>query len=586
MNDRQAIKLVLAWHGNVELSADERALLLAALREDGEFRREIADRVSMEGLVQVVQAPEARWLRLEDRLELPRKSQAAVEERVMNALESNATEKLRPAVVGEARRRAYLLSSLVVLASLAFVALGRSGVKEHVPLSGTTACGNAVADQDDPIAIVTQVRYPLFAADDEPLTVGQKMRPGRIRFLGGAAEITIRNGVKIILEGPSELELVDELSGYLHSGSAVVRMPEGMDGYRLGTASTDIIDLGTEFAVRVMPDMSTDVQVYDGAVVAACNDGMANKRLPQRLEVGQAARFSPTTETGIEAIPFLEERFVRQIEPTGIVSQQESAPADRNRDQRRLFGAPRNEEIVITKRDLPVTIDGVLGEWPAPSGFSVSLHEGPGCVERVDGWMMYDDDNLYIAAEVRDPSPLRNVFDPRFDAFAAWRGGGLQVRLSTDRVRGWPVSANGPVFYADKPGLAASREALVAAKNPKLSHLSLWFHAPTQTPCLAVAHGMYVDRLDVNPPGFIGGFQRHDDGQGYTVEYAISWDLLNCEADRPQPGDILATAWQAHFSDSSGRLWRDQIVDIRNQAVDPRRYIWGQAETWGRAVFR
>ncbi|MFM8634784.1 MAG: hypothetical protein ACKOEX_08245 [Planctomycetia bacterium] len=55
------------------------------------------------------------------------------------------------------------------------------------------------------------------------------------------------------------------MQAFLHAGSAVVRVPKGMSGFRLDTTSTDVLDLGTEFAVRVMPDRATDVQVYDGA---------------------------------------------------------------------------------------------------------------------------------------------------------------------------------------------------------------------------------------------------------------------------------------------------------------------------------
>ena len=97
-----------------------------------------------------------------------------------------------------------------------------------------------------------------------PLAIGQSVAAGRIALLGGAVELTLSNGVVIVLEGPGDLELRDELAAFLHAGSAVVRMPEGMSGFRLDTATTDVLDLGTEFAVKAAPGFVTDVQVFDG----------------------------------------------------------------------------------------------------------------------------------------------------------------------------------------------------------------------------------------------------------------------------------------------------------------------------------
>ena len=142
-------------------------------------------------------------------------------------------------------------------------------------------------------------------------------------------------------------------------------------------------------------------------------------------------------------------------------------------------------------------------------------------------------------ASVGDPAPLRNSFDPTLDAFAAWRGGGLQVRVSTDREQGWPVVANSPNYFGMRQ-LVPTPEQKAAAENPRLAHLTMWFHAPSKTPCLTIAHGMLVEQIAVNPSGFRGGFAPSPGGRGYTLEYAIPWRLLNCDRDPPRPGDLGA----------------------------------------------
>jgi hypothetical protein len=66
----------------------------------------------------------------------------------------------------------------------------------------------------------------------------------------------------------------------------------------------------------------------------------------------------------------------------------------------------------------------------------------------------------------------------------------------------------------------------------------------------------------------------------------IPWRLLNAADDPPRAGDVLAAAWQIHWSDESGRLWRDQMVEIRNRREPPRIMVWERAAMWGRVEFR
>jgi hypothetical protein len=58
-----------------------------------------------------------------------------------------------------------------------------------------------------------------------------------------------------------------EMRALLHAGQAVVRVPSNAIGFQLETPGANVVDLGTEFAVKAGLGMSTDVQVYDGAVM-------------------------------------------------------------------------------------------------------------------------------------------------------------------------------------------------------------------------------------------------------------------------------------------------------------------------------
>ena len=588
MNDPAFLELIAAWHDNVELSAERKAELLARLRDDPALRRHLADQIEFDGLVRAVQAPDARWLRLEDRFGTASDGESGMEDAVMAAIAGGRSPAaaLRP----EDRRpgRSWLRSPRFFAAALA-LGLVMVGSLALLSRDASKPRGAAEPQSNSPLATVTKTRFLLAADDAAPLVAGSPLDAGRIAILGGAVELALRNGVMIVLEGPGEIELQSDMRAFLHTGSAVVRVPKGMSGFRLETAASDVLDLGTEFAVRVMPDRATDVQVYDGAVMATGNLGAAAARFPQRLEMGEAARFSLSPEEPPRTIPFADERFVRRFEADpGIEHRADPPQTDtpaKARERRRHFGVPRHDAIVVSRPAGPVVIDGLLDDWQSAKGFASTLDGSDDCPEWVDGRMMYDDECLYIAASIGDPAPLRNAYDPSLDAFAAWRGGSLQVRLSTDREQGWPVAANGPSYFNLRK-LVPTPEQKLAAANPRLAHLTMWFHAPSKTPCLTIASGMLTEPIVVNPDGFRGAFARSPGGRGYTLEYAIPWRLLDCEDDPPQPGDTLATAWQVFFSDEGGRLWRDQIVELRSRSEPPRIYVWERAATWGRAEYR
>ena len=398
------------------------------------------------------------------------------------------------------------------------------------------AAGRVVGPVTAPaLAMVTQSRFLLVRDEASPIWVGRRLNAGRLSILSGVLEMTLRNGVTIILQGPGELDLIDEMKAFLHTGNAVVRVPKGMSGFRLDTATTDVLDLGTEFAVKAESGFITEVQVYDGAVIATGKDMQSGGRFPKRLEAGQAARFSPQSLVGSEPIPYSESRFIRRLpaEP-GIEHGQW-----RERDEElRRFGNPQRDAITVARAAGPVVVDATLGEWSHAGGFTGSLDGDPADAEWVDGRMMYDDECLYIAAHVGDPAPMRNTADPSLDPKMAWQGGSLQVRISTDRAMGWPVDANGPSYYGTR-SLEPSDEERLKATNPRLSHLTMWHHAPSGKAAIAINHGMRFDSYLVNPEGVRGAFARAPDGRGYVLEYAIPWRLLNAAEDPPRTGDVL-----------------------------------------------
>jgi ferric-dicitrate binding protein FerR (iron transport regulator) len=460
-------------------------------------------------------------------------------------------------------------------------------------LVGFGSWGRPVADEQAaaaarPLALVAQTRFLDATASGVALEEGQSLESGPIEILGGAMALTLRNGVELVIEGPANLDLLGELKAVLRSGSVVVKMPKGMDGFRVETPTTEVLDLGTEFAVKVGRDALTDVQVFDGAVLAAARPGGIGGGFPRRLEAGEAARFSGDASRKPVDVPYDGERFIRRLPKDRGVEQQVPGPVNDGKTVReivRQFGRPEHQSLAVSRPSGPVVIDGRLDEWADVPGFRSWLGGDRTAAESVEGRMMYDAERLYIAARVSDPAPLVNRINPELDPNDGWRGGGLQVRLSTDRAQGWPVNANAPNYYAMR-SLQPEEAEKQAAESPKLAHLTMWYHAPSQRPCLTIQYGMMTGGLAVNPSGFEGAFARAEDGRGYILEYAIPWRLLHADLDPPQPGDVLGVNWQVMFSDKGGRLWRTQVLDVRNGAEPERIYTWERAATWGRAEYR
>ena len=104
---------------------------------------------------------------------------------------------------------------------------------------------------------------------------------------------------------------------------------------------------------------------------------------------------------------------------------------------RNLFrGSPGKSAKIIT--------DGDLSDWGEAQVFQAACEPPYATDYYAEGMMMYDDRFLYVAAHVGDPAPMLSLINPATDGEFGWKGGGIQVRLCTDRTLSWSVEANIP----------------------------------------------------------------------------------------------------------------------------------------------
>ena len=421
----------------------------------------------------------------------------------------------------------------------------------------------------DPIATLTRCIGCVWAGPTHPQP-GDRLPAGILALDQGVAEVKLANGVDLLIEAPTRLEITDLAHSVLDTGRVVARVPPAARGYAVDTRKAKFIDLGTEFGISVEPDRETVAQVFDGVVVAEVKEPDASGKRSHRLVAGEMVRIDASRAVELQRVAFSNERFLRTF----------SRPSLHEGDELIPFKPSQIASLDVVATPGPVTVDGDLSDWDLSGSFEARCAEPFGESYYLQGLMMHDAQYLYIGARVGDPMPMRNVIDPNTDPWSAWMGGSVQLRLSTDRTFGWPLRAT--------RGAPSKGERDEQDTSNRIIHLTLWHFQPREQPCLEIRYGMIFDRGVVNPPGWQGAFHKAPDGRSYTVEYAIPWTLLGAGSDPPRAGDELGLCWTVNWSDASGKRWKGQLVEIKNPVYAERgkTLTFEVAETWGKAVYR
>ncbi|MEN1679714.1 MAG: FecR domain-containing protein [Planctomycetota bacterium] len=89
----------------------------------------------------------------------------------------------------------------------------------------------------------------------------------RLQLEAGYAQVTFDDGAKVIVQGPADFRIDSSGQGTLNFGKLTALVPRRAVGFRIETPTTDVVDLGTEFAVGVERSGKTEVHVKSGEVV-------------------------------------------------------------------------------------------------------------------------------------------------------------------------------------------------------------------------------------------------------------------------------------------------------------------------------
>ena len=96
--------------------------------------------------------------------------------------------------------------------------------------------------------------------------IGAEFNPGAHSLMAGYCELSNNKGVKLIVEGPAEFELISHKKVKLQKGTLVATVDDDKLGFEVDTPKTNVLDLGTEFGVSVQENGDTEVHVLEGKV--------------------------------------------------------------------------------------------------------------------------------------------------------------------------------------------------------------------------------------------------------------------------------------------------------------------------------
>lgn len=143
----------------------------------------------------------------------------------------------------------------------------------HLNQHSTEKTQTTQATTDQPPGVATHPYLATLIQSDEavwtpPMEAHGKFSAGNYRLESGKARLMMFNGNELVIDSQddtTEFELVSPRLVLLKSGTLIALVHEKEIGFTIETPTTQLIDVGTEFAVTVSQDGS-QVEVLEGAV--------------------------------------------------------------------------------------------------------------------------------------------------------------------------------------------------------------------------------------------------------------------------------------------------------------------------------
>lgn len=140
---------------------------------------------------------------------------------------------------------------------------------------------------------------------------GSRLMPSELRLAKGVARIHFDSGPDLVVQGPAALRIQSSAAALVLSGRVVFRADETAAPFDLQTPSSNLLDIGTEYAVSVNSE-GEEIHVFDGEVERTPKSG-APAQGAEHLAAGEARRYDSSTTSPGQPTPLDPTKFVREF---------------------------------------------------------------------------------------------------------------------------------------------------------------------------------------------------------------------------------------------------------------------------------
>lgn len=154
-----------------------------------------------------------------------------------------------------------------------------------------------VPERGADVAVISRAvgaKFQYGIAGETTSNIGTQVPAGAYRLLRGIVELAYTSGVKMTIEAPASLLLVDQKNVELFEGKLSAHVPKNGIGFTVHTPRAAVVDLGTDFGVDVM-NQDAEVHVFDGEVRVELQSEAGPNPPPLKLVTGQATRINRLT---------------------------------------------------------------------------------------------------------------------------------------------------------------------------------------------------------------------------------------------------------------------------------------------------
>lgn len=177
---------------------------------------------------------------------------------------------------------------------------------------------------------------------------------------------------------------------------------------------------------------------------------------------------------------------------------------------------------------------------------------------------MWDDRNLYLFFEWRDPQPLNSQINGKETPDKGWRADAEQLR----------IKAGDDVFWLTFWSYLGEYNSL---EYCHLDPTDLWNSKYLEYECMIASR-----KGTVLKHGVESAYRLMSDGKGFTHEVKIPWSLMHKTGHSMKGGDKIRLGLEFLWGDKTGKGWpAHKVVDNMQPGLTDREFYWVAKDVWG-----